>query len=172
MDEGMDTGDIIKISEIPILDTDNVGILHDKLSILGRDLLKEVLPTVFAGTNDRIKQGEDFTLAPKVKREDEKIDFNENGINIINKIRGLSPWPLANFLIDEKEIKVLKAHFESCNVKEIGIVSKIDKNCFGITCRDGIIYLDEIKVAGKSSMPIKSFINGIDINKYLGRKVD
>ena len=99
MDEGMDTGDIIKIKEIPILDSDNVGTLHDKLSKLGCDLLLEVLPTIFDKTNDRIKQGNNYTMAPMIKREDERLDFNEEGKKIIGKIKGLNPWPLANIII-------------------------------------------------------------------------
>ena len=98
MDEGMDTGDIIKIKEIPILDSDNVGTLHDKLSKLGCDLLLEVLPTIFDKTNDRIKQGNNYTMAPMIKREDERLDFNEEGKKIIGKIKGLNPWPLANII--------------------------------------------------------------------------
>lgn len=172
MDEGMDTGDIIKIKEIPILDSDNVGTLHDKLSKLGCDLLLEVLPTIFSKTNDRIKQGNNYTMAPMIKREDERLDFNEEGKKIIGKIKGLNPWPLANIIINNQEIKVLEAEFVEKKVDNTGIIKEIDKKNLGITCKDGIIYLKKIKPSGKKVMEINSFLNGIDKEKYLNMEVN
>lgn len=172
MDEGMDTGDIIKIKEIPILDSDNVGTLHDKLSKLGCDLLLEVLPTIFNKTNDRIKQGNNYTMAPMIKREDERLDFNEEGKKIIGKIKGLNPWPLANIIINNQEIKVLEAEFVQTKVDNTGIIKEIDKKNLGITCKDGIIYLKKIKPSGKKVMEINSFLNGIDKEKYLNMEVN
>lgn len=172
MDEGMDTGDIIKIKEIPILDSDNVGTLHDKLSKLGCDLLLEVLPTIFNKTNDRIKQGNNYTTAPMIKREDERLDFNEEGKKIIGKIKGLNPWPLANIIINNQEIKVLEAEFVQKKVDNTGIIKEIDKKNLGITCKDGIIYLKKIKPSGKKVMEINSFLNGIDKEKYLNMEVN
>lgn len=172
MDEGMDTGDIIKIKEIPILDSDNVGTLHDKLSKLGCDLLLEVLPTIFNKTNDRIKQGNNYTMAPMIKREDERLDFNEEGKKIIGKTKGLNPWPLANIIINNQEIKVLEAEFVQKKVDNTGIVKEIDKKNLGITCKDGIIYLKKIKPSGKKIMEINSFLNGIDKEKYLNMEVN
>lgn len=172
MDEGMDTGDIIKIKEIPILDSDNVGTLHDKLSKLGCNLLLEVLPTIFDKTNDRIKQGNNYTMAPMIKREDERLDFNEEGKKIIGKIKGLNPWPLANIIINNQEIKVLEAEFVQKKVDNTGIIKEIDKKNLGITCKDGIIYLKKIKPSGKKVMEINSFLNGIDKEKYLNMEVN
>lgn len=172
MDEGMDTGDIIKIKEILILDSDNVGTLHDKLSKLGCDLLLEVLPTIFDKTNDRIKQGNNYTMAPMIKREDERLDFNEEGKKIIGKIKGLNPWPLANIIINNQEIKVLEAEFVQKKVDNTGIIKEIDKKNLGITCKDGIIYLKKIKPSGKKIMEINSFLNGIDKEKYLNMEVN
>lgn len=172
MDEGMDTGDIIKIKEIPILESDNVGTLHDKLSILGRDLLLEVLPTIFDKTNDRIKQGGNYSLAPMIKREDERLDFNEEGQKIIGKIKGLNPWPLANIIINNQEIKVLEAQFVEKKIEKTSIIKEIDKKSLGITCKDGIIYLKKVKPSGKKLMEINSFLNGIDKEKYLNMEVN
>lgn len=172
MDEGMDTGDIIKIKEIPILVSDNVGTLHDKLSIVGRDLLFDVLPTIFDKSNARIKQGDDYTMAPMIKREDERLNFNEEGKKIIGKIKGLNPWPLANIIINNQEIKVLEAEFIEKEIKNVGIIKEMDKKKLGITCKNGIIYLKKIKPSGKKVMEINSFLNGIDKDKYLNMEVN
>ncbi len=171
MDEGMDTGDIILEREIKIEDSDDSGTLHDKLSVLGKDTLLEILPSVFAGTVKRIKQGNDFSLAPMIKREDERIDFNNKGIDIINKIRGLNPWPKANIVIGEREIKVMRASFVECKVEKVGVIVVLDKNRLGISCQDGVIYLEEVKPSGKGGMNIKSFINGLNKDKFLGMVV-
>lgn len=171
MDEGMDTGDIIKISEIPIENNDDVGTLHDKLSILGKNTLESTLESIFNKTNKRIKQGDNYSIAPKIKREDEHINFNDFGNNIINKIRALSPWPLANILIDNIEIKVIKARYKKCDVNVSGKIVEVNKNKLGISCLDGIIYLEKIKPMGKKEMDIKSYLNGIDQKNFLEKEV-
>ena len=172
MDEGMDTGDIIKCCEIPILDTDNVGTMHDKLSILGRDTLESVLDNLLNGIVIGIKQTDDYTMAPMIKREDERLNFKDNGVNIINKIRALNPWPLANIVIDGKEIKVIEAEFIPGASKSKGKVVEVTKNRFGISCNDGIIYLKKVKPFGKKEMDINSFINGIKVSEYINKVVD
>lgn len=172
MDEGMDTGDIIDIKTIPILPEDNVLTLHEKLSILGTNLLESVLPKIFAGTNQRKKQGDNFTLAPMIKREDERLDFSLSGKEILGRIKGLNPWPLANIIIDNSEIKVLDATFEEKKVNKTGIIIYIDKKNLGISCKDGIIYLKKVKPSGKKEMDITSYINGINKEKYLNTEVN
>ena len=172
MDEGMDTGDIIKCCEIPIFDTDNVGTMHDKLSILGRDTLESVLDNLLNGIVIGIKQTDDYTMAPMIKREDERLNFKDNGVNIINKIRALNPWPLANIVIDGKEIKIIEAEFIPGSSKGKGKVVEVTKNRFGISCNDGIIYLKKVKPFGKKEMDINSFINGIKVSEYINKVVD
>ena len=83
MDEKMDTGDIISQEEVIIEENDNVGILHDKLSVVGASLLIETLPSIFNKTNERIKQDDSIaTYATNVKREEELIDFNTSVKNV------------------------------------------------------------------------------------------
>ena len=120
MDKGMDTGDIIKSREIPILDTDTVGSLHDKLSILGSELLIETLPSIINGTNDRIKQDETLvTYGYNIKREEEIIDFNKNCREIFNQIRGLNPFPGSYMILDGKTIKVYESdYFETSDYSD------------------------------------------------------
>ncbi len=172
MDEGMDTGDIIKSKEILISAEDNVGTLHDKLSVLGKDTLLEVLPDILNNKCKRIKQGNNYSLAPMIKREDEKINFNDMGVNIINKIRAFNPWPLANIVIDSKEIKVIDAEFKPSKVKSVSKVIEISSDKLGISCQDGVIYLKKIKPYGKNVMDIKSYLNGLNKETYLNKAVN
>ena len=166
MDKGMDTGDMISKIKYTILEDDDVGTLHDKLSMLGAKLLENTLPSIFEGTNNREKQNEEeATYAPTIKREDEIIDFNLNGKEIMNKIRGLNPWPLAHFILNDKEIKVLEAEFLKKEIEESAKIEVIDKNNLAITCKDGLIYLKKIKPFGKNIMDIRDYLNGIDKEK-------
>ena len=161
MAKGMDDGDIISQEEILISDTDNVGVLHDKLSQIGANLLEKTLPSILDGTNNRTKQDESLvTFAPTIKREEEHINFNKNGKDIINLIRGLNPWPLSNIILNDLECKILDAEFVKQNVNEFGKVI-LDKNRLGITCLDGIIYIKSIKPFGKKVMNINDYLNGM-----------
>ena len=170
MDEGMDTGDIISISKIAISSEDNVGTMHDKLSILGAQALEKELKSIFDGSAIRIKQGNDWTLAPMIKREDEHLNFNDYGENIINRIRAFNPWPLANILIDDKEIKIIEAEFKKEKVNKTNCII-INKNKLGISCLDGIVYLKKVKPFGKKEMSIESFLNGINQEEYIKKAV-
>lgn len=172
MDEGMDSGDIIKINEIPIEENDNVGTLHEKLSDLGVLTLKEVLPLVLENKAKRVKQPNDFTLAPMIKREDERINFNDFGVKILGKIKGLNPWPLANIIINNQEVKVLKADFVKKSTNNTSTIIELNKNNLGISCKDGIIYLKEVKPSGKKNMDIKSFINGNSNSLNIGMVIN
>ena len=173
MDQNMDTGDIISQREYTISDTDNVGLLHELLSKIGCELLLETIPNIIEGKNERIKQNdEEATYAYNIKREDEHLDFNNKALAIYNKIRGLNPWPLANILINDEEIKVLDAYYElNSNKKEFGFINEIRSDAIGISSNDGTVYLTKIKPFGKKEMPVKDYLNGIDKNKLIGISV-
>lgn len=172
MAEGMDDGDIIKKAEVAIDETDNVGTLHDKLSVLGAKLLHETLPSIISKTNDRVKQNPDeVTFAKIIKREDEHLDFNDTCRNIFNKVRGLNPFPLANVIINDQEFKIINVHYETNDTNEETGIVKISKDKMGITCKDGIIYVDELKPFGKKKMNIKDYLNGINNKENLNWRV-
>ncbi len=173
MDEKMDTGDIIKEAECPISRDDTMGTLQTKLSKLGSRLLMEVLPSIIAGTNDRIKQNEeDATYAYNIKREDEIIDFTRNGTAIINQIRGLNPNPLANFKLDGEEMKVCAATFDPQDVNNSSEIVEVTKKSLGISCKDGIIYLNRVKPFGKKEMSIADYLNGVNKEELLHKKIN
>lgn len=162
MDKGMDTGDMISKKEYVIKNTDNVGILHEELSKIGAELLKETLPSIIAGTNERIKQNNDeATYAYNITRKEERIDFSRTGLEIQNQIRGLNPWPTANFLVNNEEFKALEATFEKKENTTPGTVREITKDAIGIDCIDGVIYLTKIKPFGKKIMNVKDYLNGV-----------
>lgn len=165
MDEGMDTGDIISIEKIKIGEDENVGSLHDRLSILGRDLLSKTLPDIINGNNTRIKQdNEQATYAYNIKREDERIDWNETTETIYNKIRGLNPWPVAYTMLEDRICKIWNASMKKGNYSgKNGEIIKIDSGIV-VKTKDGIILIESLQLEGKRKMNYKEFVNGRDIS--------
>ena len=171
MDVGMDTGDMISKVEIPILDSDNLESIHDKLSVLGADLLIKTLPSIFDGTNNREKQNEDeVTFAYNIKREEEHIDFNKTSREVFNLIRGLSPVPCSNAILDENEMKVYAAEIVDGNYKgEAGEIVDINKKGIIVKTGDGCILLTSIKPFGKKKMDAYSYVNGVGKDNLIGK---
>ena len=171
MDEGMDTGDIISTEEVEITNDMCVGELHDILSEMGKELLIKTLPSILDGTNNRVKQNNDeATFGKIIKREDEVVDFNETTINVHNKIRGLSPFPCAYSLLDNKIIKIYKAKIGESNKNgEPGEIINIYKDGVGVKTNDGEIVLLEIKPEGKKKMSVSDYLNGINKQELIGK---
>lgn len=171
MDVGMDTGDIISQEEIDILDSDNLESIHDKLSALGSKLLLDTLPSIFDGTNDRLKQNEDeVTFAYNIKREEEHVDFNKTSRDIFNLIRGLSPVPSSNAIIDGEEMKILESKIgPSVSSGRCGEIVDITKEGIIVKTSDGSIILTKIKPFGKKLMDANSYVNGIGKDKLIGK---
>ncbi len=111
----MDAGDMIAQKETPINDEDTVGVLYDRLSDLGAQLLKETLPDVLNGTNARIPQDESkVTYAPTLSREDERIDWNLSAKQVYNKVRGTNPWPGSYTTYQGKTVKIWAGQVHHC----------------------------------------------------------
>ena len=172
MDKKMDNGDIISTSETEILDSDNLESLHDRLSIMGRDLLLRTMPSIINGTNKRIKQNEEeVTYAYNIKREEEHIDLSKTRREVFNQIRGLSPVPGANLLVDGDEFKIYRAEISERKFtnKEIGEVTGLYKEGIGVMTLDGEIILTDIKPFGKKRMSAYSYINGLRDKSLIGK---
>ena len=173
MDEGIDTGNIIMSRSIKIEDNDNSLSLSNKLSLLGANLLIDTLPKIFEGENFDIPQdNEEATYVGMLKREDEHIDFNNSVENIKNQVRAFSPEPYTFINIDDTEYKISEVEIKKCDVSKIGIIVEVNKDSFGITAKDGIVYIKRIKPSGKKEMSVKDFFNGFDKKSLLNKKVD
>lgn len=171
MDKGMDSGDIISTSVVPILDTDNLDSLYNKMSLAGAKLLIETLPSIINGTNNRIKQDESLvTYGYNITKEEERVSFNDNAINIFNKIRGLSSIPGAYCYFDNLRLKVYNSFiiYEKSNFAP-GEIIKIDKTGIYVATLDYIVVITDIKLEGKKRCLVKDFINGIKKEDYIGR---
>ena len=173
MSPKMDEGDIISSKEIEILDTDTAESLHDKLSILGRDLLIETLPSIIDGTAPRIKQNhEEATYAKNISKEDEKIDFSKTKRQVYNQIRGLNSWPGAYAIFDTKRMKIWSSRMSDYAdpFKIDGQVLNIYEDGIGVKVSNGEIVLTEIQPEGKKKMKASEYLNGLqDKNSIIGK---
>ena len=172
MDVGMDDGDIISQSEIPILDSDNLESLHDKLSILGAKLLLDTIPSILNGTNERVKQNtKEVTYAYNIKREEEHIDFSKTSREVYNLIRGLSPIPTANAFLFNQEMKICESSLydKIYSNHTCGEIVEVIKEGIVVVTKDGSIILTKIKPFGKKTMDASSYVNGIGKDKIIGK---
>lgn len=163
MAETMDSGDIISSKEVEITDDDTASTLHNKLQIIGRNLLLETLPSVLNETNTRTCQKEeDATYGFNITREDEKINFEDTKRNIVNKIRGLNSFPGAYCLYDGKVLKVWNA-YKTNNVFDnvlVGSVTGIYNDGFGVKVSNGEVVFTQVQLEGKKKVNAKDFISG------------
>ena len=161
MDKSMDTGDIISIRECKIEDDDNLETLFNKLSDIGRSLLLDTLPSIIDKTNSRIPQDNSkATYAYNIKKEETKIDFSDNTLNIYNKIRGLSPSIGCFCYLNDNIFKVYGARIGKL---EVGKVTKKYDDSFGVATGDGEIIFTIVQPAGKKKMNATEFMRGFEV---------
>lgn len=166
----IDKGAIIEQESVEILPEDNIGTLYDKLMNIGSKLVLRTVDKLAEGNYTTIEQMhiDESTLkpAPKIFKEDGRIDWTKRGEDIVNLVRGLSPYPAAwSPLFKEGaecgSIKIFTTHFVA-DSKE-GIVGEVVtdlKSTFGVRCADGVVYLEDVQLAGKKRMTIKELLLG------------
>lgn len=170
LDHDIDTGSIIQRVPVPILDTDNVEDVHDKLMHLGSDLVVETVDNILAGTVTPIPQSElqtDEPLrpAPKIFKETCRIDWTQGVKRTYDFVRGLSPYPAAwTELTYNGKTSVLKVYTTSkefCEVSEpIGTIVTDGKTYLKVAQADGYQHLLTIQLAGKKRMQTADFLRG------------
>lgn len=166
MEKVMDAGDIISQRAIPIEDEDDTGSLFNKLSLLGRDLLMETLPVIFAKENDSIPQNEaDVTFSPMISKEQERIDWSKEAKAIFNHVRALRPAPGSYTLLADERFKLWATEVvEETTTEEPGTVVAIDQNELKVACGNGtVLSLLEVQPAGKKRMPVANYLAGTNL---------
>lgn len=173
MDEKMDSGDIIYQEEIKIEDSDNVGTLFDKLSVLGSKMIIKILPDIISGNINPIGQNEnDVTYAYNISREEEKLDFNKTSREVFNHIRGLNPWPISYSILDDKKVKIYESKIGNSKKKgSNGEIINIYKDSIGVKTKDGEILIYELQFEGKKKVLTKDYLNGLQDKRSLIGKI-
>ena len=173
IDDKIDTGDILLQEKIKVDKKINAGELHDKLKVIGARTVKKTIEEILNNSLKQKKQEYDKNCktAYKLDKENIKIDWNQNCLEIYNKIRGLSPFPgsRASLINDKGDVKRVIFYESEYVIEdhnfENGQITK-EKDFINITCNDGFIKIKNLKMEGKKRMNTSSFLNGFDIENY------
>ena len=166
MDVGMDTGDMILKRQVKIEDDDNFGTLYEKLKKIGGELIVDTLEKIADGMAPREKQGDDYTIAPMIKKETCKIDWNKSAKEIRNLVRGLNPIPGAYTCRDNETIKIWNVEIvEDTNNGEPGkIIFSDAKKGLYITTGNGILNIIELQMPNAKRMKTVDYLRGNSID--------
>ena len=162
----IDTGDIIESREIDILDTDNVGDVHDRLMHLGADMVVNTVDDIFHSRVTPKPQPEgEFTPAPKIFAEDCIIDWNRPAIEVHNLVRGLSPYPGARAVITdtsgkETDIKIFETRLSAEKSAPAPGATIVSGHSLLASCADGWLEIISVQPAGKKRMDTSAYLLG------------
>ena len=176
LQQEIDTGKILFREKVKINENETAGELHDQLMAVGASLVLKTVQAIEAGNYTESEQSqfvsekEILKDAPKIFKEDCRIDWNQNIKSIYNLILGLSPYPSARTEIVSPDgkffiLKIYKARFEISNhTYPVLTVLSDNKNYFKIALSEGFIGITELQLAGKKRMLTEEFLKGFKIN--------
>lgn len=168
MDEGIDTGDMLLKTEIPIEPKETGGSLFDKLAVAGAKLCVETLEALQNKTVTPIPQGETTTAYAKMlDKQLGNIDWNQSAIEIERLIRGLTPWPSAYTNWNEKVMKIWDAEVWDIDLEmedaKPGTIVKVEKDAFYVQTGEGFLKVCELQIPGKKRMDAGAFLRGYQV---------
>lgn len=164
----IDTGDILLQKSFPIGEEETTGEVHDRMKMIGADLLVETVKGLAEGTLQKTDQsalvnGESSILkhAPKLFTENCQVNWNDEAAKIHNLIRGLSPFPGALSTLDGKILKIYRANKELvAHTQSAGNVVSDGKTFLKFACADGYIHIKDLQLEGKKRMLVEDFLRG------------
>lgn len=170
INEEIDTGSIILQKEVQISKNETAGDLHDKLMVLGSRLVIETVELIAEGSSTPLDQASDtFKPAPKLNKENCRIDWSQPLESVYNKIRGLSPYPAAwSLLLTEKgktECKILEVDMlkEKHELESGRIIAS--KKEIRVAVENGFLQIYKLQLSGKKKMDAASFLNGFTFSE-------
>ncbi len=175
MAKGLDTGDMVDKTVIPVEAKETGETLHDKLSAAGGPLILKTLADLEAGTARRIPQDDkDSSYAGMLTRELGEIDWTKSAIAIERLIRGLNSWPSAYTHMHGKTLKIWDADVtpdteaegeDAAGLPVPGTVTRVTKDSIYVQTGDGQLKLNEVQLQGKKRMPVQAFLLGNKVEK-------
>ncbi|RME92532.1 MAG: methionyl-tRNA formyltransferase [Bacteroidetes bacterium] len=162
LQHAIDTGNIIMQEKLPIGPDETAGQVHDRLMLLGAEVVLKTVELINAGKVDPQPQNHELaTSAPKLKPENTRIDFTRTAREVHNFVRGLSPYPGAWTTLKDKKWKILRSlpHTGAHDLTPGTVVTE-GKEDFRIAVADGYIEVLELQLPGKRRMNIRDFLNG------------
>lgn len=162
----IDTGDMIQQRKIEILDEDNAGTIHDKLMELGAEMVSETISAITDGTLETSPQPEgEFIPAPKIFKEDCRIDWAQDSVDIHNLVRGLSPYPAAfsTLVLEngrEMDVKIFRTALCNRNSDNRPGQTIVENRRMFVKTADAMLEVLEIQPSGKRPMEVHDFLLG------------
>lgn len=163
MDEGMDTGPILAAASTPIARDDDAATLSDRLSNMGAELLREQLPRYVAGDLSPRPQAEGgATMAPLLKKDHGRIDWNKSARTVHDQIRGMNPWPGAHTVLGDRRIKVHRSVASTLDPEGAtpGQVIALDPEGILVACAEGTLEIQELQESGRKRVDARAFATG------------
>ena len=167
MNEGLDTGDMLKKVAVPLEEKETGDSLHDKLGVLGGDLILSVLEELDEGTAVRTPQkDEESCYAKMLKKEMGSIDFSMPAEKIERLIRGLNSWPSAYTHVNGKTLKIWEAEVLDKEYDGVcGEIVELTKDSLLVKTGRGTLSLTEVQLEGKKRMEVDAFLRGYPLEK-------
>lgn len=161
----LDAGDIISQESIAISPRDDVGSLHDKLSLLGANLLRGTLPDILSGKAKASKQiEEEVTYAYNISRKDEQLIWSRTARELFFQVRGLRPWPVAFTNWRDQVLKIWSAdYYDARKAGAPGEIIELSDDAVSVATGSGVLQLYEVQPSGKKRMSVADFQRGYDI---------
>ncbi len=170
MDQGMDTGDCLEWVKTPIHSNDTSASLHDRLAQLACEPLLSTLNNLISGKIHRQKQASDLaSYAPKIKKEDAAIDWQQPAKYIHQKIRAFIPWPIAYTQLNEHIIRIHQAEVVPQTTNESpGHILTLDKSGMLVSTGFQGLRIKSIQLAGGRAIPVGDYLNANQLNLKVG----
>lgn len=171
MDRGLDTGDILLQQTVAIDLAETSGTLHDKLAIIGSEMLIEYLHNykkIKAVSQNHL----DATYANKIEKHEAKIDWNQDAVSIDRQIRAFNPFPIAFCYFNNELIKIWQAHVivqDVANVKP-GTITAVSVAGIVVATKSSFICITELQLSGKKKVTTKEYLSGIRNTNLIGQK--
>ncbi|WGK64651.1 methionyl-tRNA formyltransferase [Croceiramulus getboli] len=171
IDDKIDTGDLLLQARAPIEKTDTAGTLHDRLAALGSRLVLETVEAIAADqiTPQPQRASEVLRAAPKLNKDNTRIDWDAPATVVYNFIRGLSPYPAAWSALDQDgellPVKIYKVSFTESQLSAVPGTLQIENNTLLVAVADGCLQIDELQLPGKRKMNSKDLLNGFEFKE-------
>jgi methionyl-tRNA formyltransferase len=164
MEEGLDTGPMLAMERLPILDTDTTGSLHDKLAEMGGRMIVDALRKMAAGGLDAVPQPEEgVTYAAKISKDEAKLDLSRPALELARKVRAFNPFPGAHAQAGGVTIKIWNAQALDGN-GQVGQVLSADAQGIVVACGEGALRLTELQKPGGKRLAAGEFLKGFSLD--------
>ena len=161
VNEGEDTGSIVRVRREPIRTDDDAGTLSDRLAQMGADLLLDTIPSWIAGTITPVAQNDQHaTRAPRLRKEDGVIDWSCSAEEIARQVRALTPWPGATTTLHDRAVRIWNAQAEANDHPASPGSVLAASDVIAVQTGDGALHISQLQRAGKRVMSAREFANG------------